>query len=90
MSTEERIEKLEERLERIEDSMTAIRVALLGGEYNAAEGFLKRHADLERRVQVLEKYVDRWKWFLIGLSIAAGIGGASVLNAVASFISKIS
>ena len=86
MTEEQRMISLEEKVESIDNTVHAIRDALLGTEYNGAKGFVQRQLDLEKRLAKLEKIWDNGKWFLIGLSLAAGYGASSILNNIATLI----
>jgi hypothetical protein len=61
-----------------------IRDALLGNDFSEKQGLVKKVSALEERVESLEKWFDRVKWFLIGLAFVGGAGFAKLVGIISN------
>jgi hypothetical protein len=55
-------------LEQLQKDVAEIKTALIGNEYNPTGGLLHRTQVLERRVEDLEKRIDKAFYILVGAS----------------------
>ena len=71
---------INKRLEDIESTLTEIKTALLGNDFNNKKGYLSKVDTIEERVQRLEKNQSSLKWFLFGSGVTGGAGLVKVLE----------
>lgn len=88
MSEEQRLINLEDKVENVERVVNDIKDALLGTAFNGSTGFIQRHSELEKRLSRLEKLWENGKWFIIGLSVAAGYGVSDIIKNIGALILK--
>jgi len=58
----------DEILEQLQRDITEIKVALLGNEYNPTGGLLYRTSENEKRIEALEKRIDKAYYMIVGAS----------------------
>lgn len=68
-------------LKRLQEDVSAIKVALLGNEYNPAGGLLCRTTDLEQQVEKLRVRYDKMMW--------TASGAAAVIAIIANLLVKL-
>ena len=69
---------------QLQTDIAEIKVALLGNEYNPSGGLLYRTTDLEKRLECLEKRIDKAYYILIGASAAV----SAVVNVIVWLITR--
>jgi len=57
-------------LAQLQNDVAEIKTALLGNEYNPTGGLLFRTTDVEKRIECLEKRIDKAYYLLVGASAA--------------------
>jgi hypothetical protein len=75
------IQKLEGQVGAVDVKVTSVLNILRGNEINRADtGMIGIQDDHERRLTKVERFIDRAKWFLIGLSLPAGWGMIDIIQ----------
>lgn len=71
------------KLEEIHEKVTSIVRLLKGHEMNKEDmGMIGIQNDHEKRIETLEKLVEKGKWFLFGLSVPAGWGIIDIIQKI--------
>lgn len=79
-------EEIKKDVDIIRDDVKEIKDALLGNEFNQNNGVVKRLSVVETDVKELKEDKIKNKNLLLGLAMGAGIGGASMLEALVKMI----
>ncbi|MDB4919847.1 hypothetical protein [Mucilaginibacter sp.] len=79
------LKNLNKRIDDLSKGMEEIRKAILGDDYNPT-GYQKRLDNLENRVDMVEDFITKWKWILVG---AIGLGGYGSLTFIQQIIEII-
>lgn len=71
-------------LSLLQRDIAEIKVALLGNEYNPTGGLLYRTSETEKRIECLEKRIDKAYYMILGASAAV----TTILNVIAWLITR--
>lgn len=80
--------QLKKEFEQMRNDVKEIRDALLGSKYNEGDGLVNFIKDHEDRLTWIEKRLESGKWLVIGLSLGAGAGIPTIIEALFGFFHK--
>ena len=77
---------LEDKVDSLDKKVSEIYTAIMGSEFHEKGGYKPRLEALESRVRVIEDFITKWKWILVG---AIGLGGYGGLTFIQELIKAI-
>ncbi len=85
---EKNIQSIKQKVDKLDGKVSEIYRAIMGDQFNEKGGYKPRLEDVEKRLELIEDLITKWKWIVIGALGLGGYGGLTFIQQVISLISK--